>query len=148
MKNSANNRQLTAMAGEFLTVGKLFKLGYQASITFGNAKAIDILVYNPDIKKTFSVQVKTLRGYNCFNITKQNIIDNFIYVFVVLHEFNQQEEFFIVPGSDIISDFNKFFGSSYRNAEEPSVRPAINFGPLKAYKNNWTIFKQGKGPVE
>ena len=33
------------MAGEFLVLGKLIKLGYQASITFENAKAVDIFVY-------------------------------------------------------------------------------------------------------
>ncbi len=37
------DQQLTGMAGEFLTVGKLFKRGYQVSVTFGNAKGIDVL---------------------------------------------------------------------------------------------------------
>ena len=39
--------QITSMAGEFLTVGKLFKRGYQVSVTLGNAKAIDIFTFNP-----------------------------------------------------------------------------------------------------
>ena len=47
MKNQGRDQQITGMAGEFLTVGKLFKRGYQASVTFGNAKAIDVFVYNP-----------------------------------------------------------------------------------------------------
>jgi hypothetical protein len=37
--------QLSSMAGEFLTAGKLFKKGYQVSLTLGNAKAVDLFVY-------------------------------------------------------------------------------------------------------
>jgi len=47
--------QLSGMAGEFLTVGKLFKKGYQASVTLGNAKAVDVFVYNPETNKSFIV---------------------------------------------------------------------------------------------
>ena len=54
MIKHANDQQLTGMAGEFLTVGKLFKRGYQASVTFGNAKAIDVLVYNPENDKSYT----------------------------------------------------------------------------------------------
>ena len=61
MEKRNYDQQLTGMAGEFLTVGKLFKRGYQASITFGNAKAIDVLVFNPKNEKSYIVQVKTLR---------------------------------------------------------------------------------------
>jgi len=48
MKKRNYDQQLTSMSGEFLTVGKFFKRVYQASVTFGNAKAIDVLVYNPE----------------------------------------------------------------------------------------------------
>jgi hypothetical protein len=44
------------MSGEFLTVGKLFKRGYQASVTLGNAKGVDVLAYNPRTGRTFCVQ--------------------------------------------------------------------------------------------
>ena len=47
MSRQSKDFQITAMAGEFLTAGKLFKRGYQVSVTFGNAKAIDILILNP-----------------------------------------------------------------------------------------------------
>ena len=54
------------MAGEFLTAGKLFKLGLQAAVTLGNAKSIDILAFNPKNEKNYNVQVKTNRAKNCF----------------------------------------------------------------------------------
>lgn len=128
------------MAGEFLTVGKLFKRGYQASVTFGNAKAIDVLVHNPKNDKSYIVQVKTLRQKNCFPIKKENLKPDHVYVFILLHDFEQQEEYFVVPGCDIIQDIDKFFGSSYRNPDKPSNMTAINYGPLAPYKDNWQLF--------
>ena len=57
----------TGMAGEFLTVGKLFKRGYQASVTLGSAKAVDVFVYNPETDKSFNVQVKTSQAKELFS---------------------------------------------------------------------------------
>lgn len=133
--------QLTCMAGEFLVVSKLFKRRYQASVTFGNAKDIDVLVYNPKTRKTFAVQVKTLRRRNCFPIDRKAITDDHVYIFVFLNEeFEDPEEFFIVPGAEIRADIDKFFGSSYRNPDKPSSVPAINYGSLSPYKDNWSLF--------
>lgn len=142
IKTKKADPQLTGMAGEFLVVGKLFKRKYQASITFGNAKAIDVFVYNPENKQTYSVQVKTLRKKNCFPIKKENISEDHIYVFVFLHEFHADEEFFILKGSEILQDLNKFFGACYIEKDKPCKMPAINYGPLLEYKNRWHLFDQ------
>jgi hypothetical protein len=132
--------QLSGMAGEFLTVGKLFKRGYQASVTLGNAKAVDVFVYNSETDKSFNVQVKTLRQKNCFPIRREAIRADHIYVFIILHSWDEPEEFFIVPGQEILKDINNFFGSCYLNPEKPSKMPAINYGPLSSYKDNWQVF--------
>ncbi len=131
--------QPSAMAGEFLVVGKLFKKGLQAAITFGNEKSIDILAYNPKNKKNYNVQVKTLREMNCYPIKRERIEPEHVYIFVMLNSFDAQESFFILKGSDIQGNIDKFFGSSYKNAK-PSKVPAINCGSLKDYKNNWGVF--------
>ena len=140
MKIRARDQQLTGMAGEFLTVGKLFKRGYQASVTFGNAKAVDVLVYNPANEKSFSVQVKTLRKKNCFLIKKESLMPDHIYVFILLNDFEKAEEYFILPGREIISNIDNFFGASYRDPNNPSNMPAINYGPLMPYRDNWGVF--------
>jgi hypothetical protein len=132
--------QLTCMAGEFLVVSKLFKRRYQASVTLGNAKAIDVLAYNPATGKNFAVQVKTLRRRNCFPIDRKAIKADHVYIFVFLNAFEDTEEFFIVPGAEILADIDRFFGSSFRNPDKPSPVPAINYGPLSPYKNNWGLF--------
>jgi len=138
MKNFEN--QLTGMAGEYLTVGKLFKKGLQAAITVGNAKAVDILVYNPENNKNYNVQVKTLRKKNCFLLKEKNINPEHIFVFIILNEFENNEDYFILKGSEILNDINKFFGSTYKS-ENPSEMSAINYGPLKGYKDNWKEFE-------
>ena len=133
--------QLTAMAGEFLVAGKLFKRRMQVSVTMGNAKAIDLFVHNPRTDRTFTVQVKTLRQKNCFPMRRENVKASYIYVFVILNRDDQAEQFFVVPGRTILKDINHFFGTSYTR-EKPSTFPAVNYGPLKEFEENWGVFEE------
>lgn len=141
-KQKKSDGQLSGMAGEFLTLGQLFKRGYQASVTFGTAKAIDLFVYNGAIDRTFNVQVKTLRAKNCFPAKKENIRADHVYVFVLLNAVGQAEEYFIVPGREILADIQRFFGSSYKANGSVTSVPAINYGPLVAFKDNWKLFEE------
>lgn len=133
--------QITGMAGEFLVAGKLFKRKLLVSVTMGNAKAIDLFVHNPKTNKIFAIQVKTLRGKNCFPIRREKIMSDYTYVFVILNHDEQDEEYFIVPGETILNDIDRFFGTSYKR-EEPSKVPAINYGPLKPFRDNWSLFEK------
>jgi len=103
--------QITSMAGEFLTVGKLFKRGLQASLTLGNAKSIDVFAFNPKSQTNFNIQVKSLRKKNCFLIKKEAIIPEHIYIFIVLNNPEEDEDFYIVKGSEILLEHKKFLRS-------------------------------------
>lgn len=138
-KRARVDGQLTGMAGEFLVAGKLFKRRMQVSVTMGNAKAIDLFAHNPRTDRTFNVQVKTLRQKNCFPMRRENVKASHIYVFVILNGDDQNEQFFIVPGRIILKDINHFFGTSYTK-EKPSTFPAVNYGPLKEFEENWEVF--------
>ena len=133
--------QLTGMAGEYLTVGKLFKKGLQAAVTVGNAKSVDILAYNQINNKNYNVQVKTIRKRNCYLIQEKSINADHIFVFILLNEFEKNEDYFIIKGSEILKNVNKFFGSNYKS-ENPSKMSGINYGPLKEYKDNWNVFDE------
>jgi hypothetical protein len=135
------DHQVTGLAGEFLTAGKLLKRGYQVSLTFGNAKAIDLFVHNPRTNRTFRVQVKTQRRKNGFPLKRESIAQDDIYVFVRLNAVACDEQFFILPGSIMIGNINHFYGSSYRS-ERPSSMPCVNYGPLTCYEDNWDVFDQ------
>ena len=133
--------QITGMAGEFLVAGKLFKRRIQVSVTMGNAKSIDLFVHNPRTDRTFNVQVKTLRTKNCFPMRRENLKPGHVYVFVILNRDDQDEQFFIVLAKTILNDINRFFGSSY-SREGPSTFPAVNYGPLKEFEDNWELFEK------
>lgn len=141
LKRSRADGQLSGMAGEFLVAGKLFKRRMQVSVTMGNAKAIDLFVHNPRTDRTFTVQVKTCRKRNCFPMRRENVKSGHIYVFVILNQNEQDEQFFIVPGDTILKDINSFFGTSYTRGKPPTF-PAVNYGPLKKFQDNWKVFEQ------
>jgi hypothetical protein len=140
-KRTRADGQLSGMAGEFLVAGKLFKRRMQVSITLGNAKSIDLFVHNPRTNRTFNVQVKTLRAKNCFPMRRESVKSEYIYVFVLLNRDDQDEQFFIVSGTTILHDINRFFGASYTR-EKPSTFPAVNYGPLKEFEGNWELFEK------
>ena len=131
MGNADN--QLTGMAGEFLTLGKLFKKGLQASITFGNAKAIDLFAENSK-GKTYKVQVKTSKeSKENFWMQENKIEPDYICVFVVLNDFENNEDYYIVKGSKILNDVDKFFIPS---------KTAIKYSSLTDYKDKWNVFDE------
>ena len=66
---------------------------------------------------------------------------NYVYVFVILNRDDQGEQFFIVPGKAILNDINRFFGASYTRGK-PSTFPAVNYGPLKEFEDNWDVFEK------
>ena len=139
----AKDKQITGMAGEFLAAGKLFKLELQVSITFGNAKGIDLLAHNTKNGKTYKVQVKTQRNQDNFFLKEKRIQDDLIFIFIVLTDSVDKEEYYIVKGSEILNDVKKFFGPTY-NRENPSEMSAIRYSSLvkdkDKYKDNWTEF--------
>jgi len=132
------DNQKKCMAGEFLTVGKLFKKGLQTTFTFGNAKSIDVFASNENGNK-YEVQVKS--GKPPFQLEKENIKENHIYVFIILNNFMENEEYYIVKGSEILGNISKFYGSQYENNKLPT-RANISKNALKEYKDNWEEFEK------
>ena len=133
-------KQVTGMAGEFLAAGKLFKMGLQVSVTFANAKGIDLFAHNPKNEKTYKVQVKTSRKKDNFRELKgKEIKPEYTFIFIILNEFADNEDFFIVKGSEILKNVNKFFGSTYNNENLPE-KGTVRWQSLTDYKNNWNVF--------
>jgi hypothetical protein len=53
------SRNSVGLAGEFAVLSQLALRGYDAGMTLGHTKNIDILVYDPTSKKRYEVEVKT-----------------------------------------------------------------------------------------
>lgn len=133
--------QLTALAGEFLVAGELARRGLQVSVTFGNAKAIDLFAHDAERDKTFKVQVKSLRKPNFFPLSPDSKIPGEVmYVFVLLNAPTKSPRFFVVPGKDLAADPNKF-GKWYAHYK---TFPGIGVKYLTPYEENWRAFFGGK----
>lgn len=135
--------QMTGLAGELFVAAELLKRGLQTSITFGNAKAIDLLAYNPDTGRNFNVQVKAIRKKNAFPISHDKIVSSHTYVFVVLNGPSEPVQYFVVPGSVLANEperFTKWF-------MDPKF-PGFNWKILReqGFESAWHLFAEGGKP--
>lgn len=131
--------QVTALAGELFAAAELLKRGLQTSITFGNAKSIDLFAYNVTTKKTFTVQVKSLRTRNWFLISNGEIQLGHVYVFVILNKPERPVQYFVVPGRDLAADparFGKYFGAP----KMPGIHPKTL--EVLGYEDAWGVFDE------
>ena len=136
------DKQITGMAGEFLAMGKLCKMELQVSLTLRNTKAIDIFAHNPRKNKRYNVQVKTSRKEktNFRYLKGEEIQKDDIFIFIVLNDkVEDQEDFFIVKGSESLNNVHDFFGSTYTNENLPE-KGTVNYRALEGYKDNWKVF--------
>jgi len=101
------SKNTTHLAGEFLVAGELSRRGYPVSITFGNAKAVDI--YADTKSGPVVIDAKAGRTKSNFPIKKENINKRQYYIFVYLKtkediENNIPPVYFIVTGKEIIDN--------------------------------------------
>ena len=116
MNAHENRTYYTCMSGEFYVLAQLFSRGYMASLTYGNAKSVDILV-SSEAGKMFKVEVKTARKEQIYGSDKsqfganyewqmwqtheEKIDENLYYCFVMLRGTQQIPKFFIVRSKDV-----------------------------------------------
>lgn len=127
--------QLSALAGEFFVAAELLKRGFQTSVTFGNAKSIDLLAHNPTIDHTFAVQVKALRVTNYFLISRDRVKESHIYVFVLLNKPGEVVRYFIVPGTVLANEADRF-GKDFAHPTLPGIHPKR----LEEFAEAWHYF--------
>ena len=128
--------QISGLAGEFFVAAELLKREIQTSVTFGNAKAIDLFAHNPRTGTTFTVQVKTLRSDNYFLVDPKKILRAHVYVFVLLNKPDQPVRYFVVPGG-ILLDERARFGKGFQVGNMPGILPK----DLKDFEGNWKLFE-------
>jgi hypothetical protein len=133
--------QITGLAGEFYVAAELLKRDILASITFGSAKAIDILAFNPRTQCTLSVQVKAIRQMNVFPISHARVSPVHMYVFVVINPPGTPPRFFIVPVEVLANEpdrFSKWF-------KDPKF-PGFNAKYLLPFEDAWVHFEMPPRP--
>lgn len=165
-----NNKNQISLSGEFAALSKLSLLGFDASLTLGNTKGVDILVLNPSTEKMFRVEVKTsFKTGNYIKKSKewgpciewilgQNVENNnskdLFYIFVILDEKHNQR-FFIIP-SKIVSEYcrkehlhwlsggekRKTSGMrTFRLGVDANFKYKIQTALVDNYENRWDLLK-------
>jgi hypothetical protein len=129
--------QISALAGELFVAAELLKRGLQTSLTFGNAKAIDLLAYNPQSRRHFTIQVKALRTTTSFPIKPNAVRREHSYVFVLLNKPDEAVKYFIVPGT-ILAEQQERFGKDFQHSTFPGIHPKS----LREFEGAWHYFSE------
>lgn len=126
------------MTGLYLVAAELSRQGFIVSPTSRSALTADLLITDPECKKTFAVQVKT--NASTFNFwlvnpkTSKIISENLVYVFVNLRK--SVTEYFLVP-SKLVAD-NVVVSKS--STTRKSVWYSVYLKDIAKFKDNWSIF--------
>jgi hypothetical protein len=131
--------QVSGLAGEFFVAAELLKRGLQTSVTFGNAKAIDLFAFNGETGRTFTVQVKALRKKNFFLISHAGVNPQHVYVFVLLNEPGQAVEYFVVPGRVLKAEPQRF-SKWFLVPKMPGIHPDIF--RQQGFQDAWQVFHE------
>ena len=114
----------------------MLKREIQTSVTFGNAKAIDLFAHNPRTGITFNVQVKTLRSNHYFLVNPEKILPAHAYVFVLLNKPEQPVRYFVLPSKTLLNERARF-GKGFQVGNMPGILPK----DLKDFEGNWKLFE-------
>lgn len=107
MKEELLHKSNTGIASEFLVAGELARRGFNVTMTFGNTKAIDLLLEKNG--KLIPVQVKGMqrKASICWNISLSKLQNqSVIYVLVNLNaDTLQPPEYFILTEDEVKQNF-------------------------------------------
>ncbi len=133
-------RSQTGIASEFYVAGELSRLGYNVTLTFGNSKAIDLLVQKQNI--VLAVQVKGMQTtksiYWNFDETKISDDPNLYLVLVNLHadKPGTKPEFFILKSAEA----KQLFTDTPKGKDKRTYLDYNRIKHLHIYEDRWDVF--------
>ncbi len=124
------SKNITGISSEFFVAAELSRRGYIVTLTFGNTKAIDLLVVKDNT--TVAIQVKGIQRKKsiCWNLKRTSIRMGMIYVFVNLNSDTlSQPEYFVLTSEEIKAHLKTV----------KSGRDYIDYNYLKrlGFENKW-----------
>lgn len=132
----------TNLASEYYVLSMLYRQGFDAYITLGNKKGIDIIL-NLNDEKQITIDVKGLQGTTLFpldNLHEQVVKSNHYVVF--LSFLNKMNDPLVLPEIYVLP-YNDLKELMYHNPK--GNRKGINLSMLRskaeAYRNNWQLLK-------
>jgi hypothetical protein len=122
----------TSIASEYYVLSLLYRLGYDAYLTLGNKKSIDIQIVHNDTPIT--IDVKSVQGYSSLIVNNVTAKPNHFIVFVIYNnKFNDVSatpEVYVVPSS-IVVEVTEHFKDQKR----------IFKNKITPYLNGWDILE-------
>lgn len=152
--NNKLNVNSISLAGEFFTLGQLALRGFDANMTLGHTKSVDILVSHPETGKMCRLEVKTTskksQGSKLFGKNYQWVMGkkhetikdkDLYYCFVLLDSNNVR--YFIIP-SDVVAKYveeeHKFWlkkDSTHKSGEMRTFRISSDEASHGLKITNW-----------
>jgi len=122
----------TGVASEYYILSLLYRQGYEAYITSGNKKSVDIRVAHEE--RTLTLDVKAVQGYSSLIVNNVVSKDNHFIVFLIYNnkfeDVTTIPDLYILPSSDVIVH-SKSFGDQKR----------VFKGSIASYKDNWSVVR-------
>lgn len=126
-KTRANSYN-TGIASEYFVLSQLYRLGYEAYITLGNKKSVDIRVVHNDV--AISLDVKAVQGYSSLIVNNVTKSPSHFVVFLIYNDkfsdLSATPDVFVMSSLDV-ETVTKSFGDQHR----------VFKSDIKQYKNNW-----------
>lgn len=166
--NKISKNQI-ALAGEFAVLSQLAMHGFDANLTLGNTKSVDILVSYPATGSMRRLEVKTtsnLRTYEnkvCGKVEGQwrmgekheSITDkNLYYCFVGMTNHNSSFKFYVVPNrvvANFVTRSHQYWLDSKSTRRDNPMRlfqigkskkeNSVQLPLASKYENNWDLLK-------
>lgn len=140
------------VSGEYFVMAELTRLGYVASLTSKNTKAIDLLASNKKGSRMVSIQVKTSnkikqKTWKMSKSVEDNISESLYYVLVNLNE-GYEPSYYIVPSkylaNRVKNDYEEWFerpGKKGQAHNETTMRTFsfVDEEETEQYRDAWFL---------
>lgn len=122
------NSYNTGIASEYYILAQLYRLGYEAYVSLGNKKSIDIRIVRDE--KTVTLDVKAVQGYSSLIVNNLAYKASHFVAFVIYN--NKFEDLKFVPEVYIMSSLDvKTIEKSFKDQKR------VFKGELQPFKDNW-----------
>jgi hypothetical protein len=145
-----NDKNAVSLAGEFAVLSQLALLNYDANMTLGRTKGVDILVSVPRSKKMYRLEVKTKLRRSDRDVAKSKIFGTVVggwmmdrkheahvdpllfYCFVIIWKRTKKFCFFIVP-SKVVARYVKREHQLWRR-EKKKERKRVKHTNMRVFR--------------
>lgn len=152
-----------ALAGEFAVLSQLALRGFDANLTLGNTKSVDILLSHQETRKMYKLEVKTHYDSNSYKSAdfgyveshwrmsdKHEKIDDptLFYCFVSIAHSTHSFDFYIIPSAVVakfISESHKYWLGGDTKRKDTPMRSFMLGKTGESYKLDMPLMENYKG---